>query len=108
MKHLPLRECGYAIAFIVALLLLYGGAYLAMMERRLLLISSVASQVYVDYRYGDEWSEALFGPAHELDRQIRPELWKGEVDHTANYLRQAKAILSTMEKERQSVREATP
>src|SRR4051794_31806448 len=32
MKHLPLRACGYAVAFVVAVLLLYAGAQ-TVMER---------------------------------------------------------------------------
>jgi hypothetical protein len=96
MKHLPLRECGYAIFFIVALVVLYGGAYLAMMQRIDLgeLINSsrgsraprgatiaeplLPSIPIATYRFGGDWSQTFFALAHQVDRQIRPELWQGE------------------------------
>jgi hypothetical protein len=82
MKHLPLRECGYAIVFFIVLLALYGGAYLAMMQRFETGISAMGEEEtpFVEYRFGGESSDTFFGPAHELDRQLRPDLWKGELD----------------------------
>jgi hypothetical protein len=79
-QHLPLRECGYAIAVVVVLLVLYGGAYLAMMERVDVGISSKAGEQtpIALYRFGGESTPWFFGPAHEVDRWIRPELWRNE------------------------------
>jgi hypothetical protein len=81
MKHLPLRECGYAIAFIVALVLLYGGAYLAMMTYED--IGSGRRIVILEYRFGGERAEYFFAPAHEIDRRLRPDLWRFEMSRTA-------------------------
>jgi hypothetical protein len=75
MKHLPLRECGAAIAVVVALLGAYGGAYWAT-------IDGVEIQRGVaKYRLPREFAESLFAPAHELDRQLRVDYWK------ENYMR---------------------
>jgi hypothetical protein len=77
MKHLPLRECGYAIAFVLAMCVLYGGAYLALMQA-----DDTGAGRYMPmlkYRFGGEWSKRIFAPAHEVDRRIRPELWRFEV-----------------------------
>ena len=77
MKHLPLRECGYAIAVVVVLLLLYGGAYLALMT-----YTNVGSGRLIpilQYRFGGEWSHGFFAPAHEVDRRFRPDLWRFEL-----------------------------
>ena len=94
MKHLPLRECGYAIAVVVAVCLLYGGAYLALVEvveredlrgamrrpgdrhdlpgtpREISPPTCVAR-----YRIGNDWAKAFFSPIHELDRRVRPDYW---------------------------------
>jgi hypothetical protein len=79
MKHVPLRECAYAIIFVVALLCLYGGAYLAMMERVDLYTSIGGEETPIaTYRFGGEGSETFFSVAHEVDRQLRPDFWKGE------------------------------
>jgi hypothetical protein len=82
---MPIRELVYAIVFVAALLLLYGGAYLAMMERFDLGISSIAGEEtpIVTYRFGGEWSEGFFTPAHEIDRRVRPDLWRNERDREA-------------------------
>jgi hypothetical protein len=99
MKHLPLRECGYAIVFVLALFLLYGGAYFAMMQRLDLGISAIAGQEtpMVEYRCGGEWAETFFGPAHEVDRQLRPDLWKGERE-MAEHRHHNKALKAALEK----------
>ena len=93
MKHLPLRECGYAIVGLVAPILLYGGAYLAMISRAeakfrtpppgnvLWRLSAEPPEVdppIANYRFGAEWAIPLFAPAHELDRRIRSEYWDSE------------------------------
>jgi hypothetical protein len=87
MRHSLLRECGCAIAILLAILLLYGGAYLAMMERteHHFGMSMWADgkigppAVWLDYRFGGEWSRTFFGPAHEADRRLRPDLWQNEL-----------------------------
>ena len=86
MKHLPLRECGYAIAFVVVLTGLYAGAYFAMMQRFDLGISSIAGEEtpIVTYRFGGESSEWFFAPAHEVDRRLRPDLWRNERDQATH------------------------
>ena len=74
MKHLPLRECGYAIVVVVVLLALYG-AYLAMVQRSRHLWNSRPI-----YRFGDEQARCFFAPAHEIDRRLRPDFWQGLLD----------------------------
>ena len=78
MRHMPLRECGYAIAFVVLLLFVYGGAYFAMMERK-----EIGHSPHVSYRFGEEWTEAIFAPAHDVDRRVRPDVWQNELDPAA-------------------------
>ena len=87
MKHLPLQECAYAIVVLVVLAAIYGGAYLAIMQRDDYLTSGVSLTPapyvvypYVVYRIGGEWSETFFAPAHEVDRCLRPDLWEGEAE----------------------------
>jgi hypothetical protein len=87
MNHLPLRECGYALTFIVVLLGLYLGAYFAMVERVDFGELIASSRPYLGparpfafYRFGGDWSQSFFYPAHALDRRIRAELWEGERD----------------------------
>ena len=80
MKHLPLRECGYAIAVVVVLLVLYGGAYLALSTK-----VELDFGTYVDYRFGGEWSATIFEPAHDVDRFLRADFWRAEID--ADYSR---------------------
>jgi hypothetical protein len=87
MRHFHLRECVYAIVILLALLILYGGAYLAMMERTehhfgvaMMAEGKIGPpSVILDYRIGGEWSRAFFGPAHEADRRLRPDLWRNEL-----------------------------
>jgi hypothetical protein len=87
MKHLPLRELGAAFAFVVVLVGLYLGAYFAMVDSIDVaeMLSSVRpyrgpARPFVFYRFGDDWSRSFFGPAHALDRRLRPELWDGELN----------------------------
>jgi hypothetical protein len=85
MKHLPLRECGFAIAVLLGFLLLYGGTYFAMMLRDerisgIMIGGRIAEpSVRLEYRFGGEWSRSLFEPAHEIDRRLRPDLWRNEL-----------------------------
>jgi hypothetical protein len=107
MKHLPLRECGCAIGFIVAVIVLYGAAYFAMMER-VDLASSFGSgkQVYPNsmpvafYRFADESSRTIFRPAHCLDRLIRPDLWENEYELThSEFVSVAKPVAGSTQEE---------
>ena len=74
MKHLPLRECVCAIIAVVVLLGLYGGAYLAMMQR-----TEFGWFSGLTYRFGGEHARWFFAPAHDLDRRLRPDLWRDEI-----------------------------
>ena len=98
MKHLPLRQCGYVLGFVILGLLLYGGAYLAMMERVETSLNDDADprRTVVRYCCGNEWSERLFGPAHEIDRRMRPHLWENEIEPQA--YRRFRAIVDAIAK----------
>jgi hypothetical protein len=91
MKHLPLRECGYAIAVVATFCLAYCGAYLTLVEfderedllRAMRRIGDPHSLPEwsspgwpAAYRIGGDWSKALFAPINELDRRIRPDYWE--------------------------------
>jgi hypothetical protein len=82
MKHLPLKECGYAIAGVVVLLVLYGGAYLALSTKTE--FGWGESHSFVEYRCGGEWSVSFFAPAHEIDRLLRPDFWRGDLSLEAS------------------------
>jgi len=84
IKHLPLRECGYAIGFVVLLVALYVGGYYAMVERIVTLtsvtpggvrVSRLEKTVTVGYRFESELLHRIFAPMHALDRRLRPEWW---------------------------------
>ena len=94
MKHLPLRECGYAIAVLVVLLLLYGGDYLALAMRIDVtsMIHAEKETVVLAYRFGGDGSKAFFSPAHQIDRLIRFDFWNGEVSIDAFRDRYWKAL----------------
>jgi hypothetical protein len=86
MKHLPLRECGYAIAVLAVLAGLYLGAYFVLLER-LDLGELVAQRGTPEYRempaacyYTGEWGYDFFRPAHHVDRMLRPWVWANEVE----------------------------
>jgi hypothetical protein len=86
MRHFPVRECGYAIGFVVLLAAIYVGSYYAMVERELIdatpkdIVVSGSWRAYVpSYRFGGEWAWQIFKPLHELDRRLRPEWW--DVDY---------------------------
>jgi hypothetical protein len=102
MRHFPLRELGYAISFLVLLAALYVGAYYAMVERTEHIHGFMIGigmrdppTVKLKYRYGGEWSMAFFYPAHDIDRRLRPDLWRGELTRKKRDLRpvQVKVII---------------
>jgi hypothetical protein len=81
MKHLPLRECGYAIAFIAGACILYGGAYVALLQREVLALAADGQEMTsVSYGFGDEGAEWFFAPAHAIDAKLRPALWSHDFD----------------------------
>jgi hypothetical protein len=64
--------------FAAALLLvlpLYVAIYLILITRVPVTARSVFVRYDVRYRYNDAAMKWIFWPAHQLDRQIRPELW---------------------------------
>lgn len=84
MKSLPWRECGWSVLFVVLLIGLYGGTYWIMLttnsrDQRLDIETwddGCGRLIVVpDYRFGGEWSETVFTPAHMVDRAIRPTFW---------------------------------
>ena len=81
MKHLPLRECGYAIVGVVLLVAIYGSAYLSLMQRTKSGWQNCVGEEkpVVTYRFGEEGAESFFAPAHEIDRMLRPDLWWDEL-----------------------------
>jgi hypothetical protein len=79
MRHFPLRECGYAVGFILITAAIYVAAYYAavvrtpkwsrllMCERQILFHPEPAHAEYpADILVG------FFAPMHEVDRKIRP------------------------------------
>jgi hypothetical protein len=81
MRHLPLRELGYAIGFLVVLSASYVVAYCALVDRTELGVECILGGqfVLVRYRFGGSSAESFFAPMHKLDRRLRPECWKNEV-----------------------------
>ena len=78
MRHLPLREIGYALAFVAIFLVLYFTAYYAMVERITIVpgVTFNAGGIYVaGYRFGGDVSRVVFEPAHQLDRRYRRFYW---------------------------------
>src|SRR4051812_35297175 len=82
MRHVPWKELGWAVLVVVLLLGGYGGLYLASVktDRDAWGIETwVDGQIHFKlnpcYRFGGEWSEAVFKPAHMVDRAIRPTYW---------------------------------
>jgi hypothetical protein len=76
MKHLPLRECGYAIGVVAFLVALYVGSYYALVEKKeAFAVSSWALGNWPSYRVGGAWAEKLYDPMYHLDRRLRPHIW---------------------------------
>jgi hypothetical protein len=78
MRHFPLRECGYALGVVVLVAAIYVGSYYAMLDHRFVCMAIPGSEAIPIYRFWHESSDRFFGPAHELDRMIRPGYWKAE------------------------------
>lgn len=82
MKNVPWRETGWAVAFVVLLIGMYAGAYLALVKRDLGVMPMSSSplvelgEVEAVPRYvGGDVFACLFAPAHAVDRQLRPFYW---------------------------------
>jgi hypothetical protein len=85
MRHFPIRECGYALRFVVLLAVLYVGAYYAMIDLHLhayemktdVLIggSLTPAQIQPIYRIRGDWIAGFFESWHEIDRRLRPAYW---------------------------------
>jgi hypothetical protein len=73
---------GAAAAAALGVLLLYAGAYLALVERHFVAVSMARSipraGCFADYRAGGRFARAFFTPAHAIDRRIRPAFWDDE------------------------------
>lgn len=90
MKHIPWKETVWAAAFVVLVVAIYAGAYLAMVERDVAVISRpflsasgsppspTPGGVVPRYRVGSDVLAWLFAPAHGLDRRLRPFYWSWE------------------------------
>jgi hypothetical protein len=76
MKHLPLRELGYAIAFIITAFAAYTGSYFLLVEREDNSYSLDGPKYHhaVNYRFPE--TESLFRPAVAIDRMLRPKYWE--------------------------------
>lgn len=82
MKHVPIREIGYALAFLVLLAAVYVGGYYALVIReddwqiefgelpRVVIMPPQAV-----YRLGGDSSKDFFSLLHEIDRRLRPSYW---------------------------------
>jgi hypothetical protein len=83
MRHVPLRELGYAVGFIVMLALLHAGAYFAMVSKEIDIESTELAvgqtelnvRVNATYWFGSDWSASFFRPVNDADRLIRPRYW---------------------------------
>jgi hypothetical protein len=76
MRHFPLRELGYAIAFLVLLAAIYVGAYYAMVGQGEMAGFPGSDEVtFPMYPVWQQQSEWFFSLAHELDKSLRPEFW---------------------------------
>jgi hypothetical protein len=89
MKHLPWKETGWAIVFIVLLAFVYAGSYYAMVTQEW--HSGIfweegwfGSRPEPKYPFCDEVLKTVYGPMYSLDRKVRPGFWVGMGDGTIN------------------------
>lgn len=73
------------LAALVVLLLLYVGAYSALVQPSGVVIQRpwreeggevIIGNWYYHYRYGEHWAEQLFWPLEQIDRKVRPKDWR--------------------------------
>lgn len=79
MRHLPWKEIGWGICFLLLLFGLYVGAYFMLVEGGVQ--EDMAGQwiVIPTYRFGGKFSVVLFNPLYRMDRQLRTEYWSEPV-----------------------------
>jgi hypothetical protein len=82
MKHLPMKEIGYAATFVLVALLLYGGSYMMLVSQRMNVIVGTFGVPVVDgdriqpeYAIGGDVAVRFFSLAYEVDVRLRPEKW---------------------------------
>jgi hypothetical protein len=82
------RHRSSAVGLFVAMLLLvpvvYVGSYLALVRPFAVMIPdrrTSGSYELRHYRYGGDWSEAVFWPLEQADRWIRPTAWREPIFH---------------------------
>src|SRR5262249_25237895 len=90
MKHLPVKEIGYAVAFVIAALLLYATSYMTLVseetEETGFTGFGTARFPTIEhrpdgprykprYRFGGEVAVQFFYLAYEVDVRVRPEKW---------------------------------
>jgi hypothetical protein len=74
MHHLPWREMGFSMGFVLILMALYIGTYYALVEDRVEVVAGrFPPEPY--YRFGTDELRPLFRPAHQFDRWCRPTAW---------------------------------
>lgn len=76
--HIPWKEMGWALVFVVLLLVVYVGSYLALVKRGTPLPGT--GEVHALYRIGENWEsgeviQTIFRPMNQLDRRLRPDYW---------------------------------
>jgi hypothetical protein len=80
MKHFPKKELAYAVAVVALLAGLYVGGYYAMVADRDLVWLGPSRPTFVIvpvYRFGGNTANAIVAHLHGVDRQMRPEYWRG-------------------------------
>jgi hypothetical protein len=108
MKHLPLRELGWAVGVVALLAAIYMGSYYALAERDgyVFAVDSDGGEisgacVYPNYRFLSEpqWPDqpqdvatVFFSPAHAIDLRIRPDYWSKEAFIEAERRRALEAV----------------
>ena len=89
-KHVPLKETGLALAFLLLLSAAYVGGYCALVTRKEVMSSirllppsnrwsthnfTFSTEMVAEYRIGGEVSKSIFSVCHDLDRRFRPKYW---------------------------------
>lgn len=75
MKHVPWKELGWAVAFVVLLAVIYCGSYLGMVERDGAIKNGRAVSIGPYYRLGHQSLKPVFALAHSIDCLARPTYW---------------------------------
>jgi hypothetical protein len=88
MRHFPLRECGFAVGFVVVLATIYVGSYYATVRRQYFPPMSatwIENGTEDDYErlnvhpiYRPECSRTFYSPMYEIDRKLRPDYWSSK------------------------------